>query len=261
MDPETSKNPPAVADPRVPETAPQGVPRRSSAWAWVAVVCILVAGVLFVVVWSSNFAARTIRKTGSVLADVASAFRRGTITMSFASYATTIQATHYLQFATLRQREVFTRTDEARTGFGYIPLPDVVVEARAPVEYTYFLDLNAPWQFIVEGNVIFVLAPDIQFNKPAVDVSAIDYEVRKGSLIRDTTLAETNLKKSISDLAQQRARDNISLVREMGRKQTADFVEKWLMKSFSDGAHYAVKVYFPDEPAPPNLKQLTPRRE
>src|SRR5688572_24969255 len=178
MDLQTSKNP-APAPETPPESNPvPGGPRRNTAWAWVAIILILTSAALFVMVWSGNFATRTIQKTGRVMADVASAFRRGTITLSFTSYAATIQSSHYLQFATLKETEIFTRKDEARTGFGYIPLPDVVVEARAPVEYTYFLDLSAPWQFVVEGNFVYVLAPEIQFNKPAIDASAIEYEVR-----------------------------------------------------------------------------------
>ena len=37
------------------------------------------------------------------------------------------------------------------------------------------------------------------------------------------------------------------LVRENGRRQTAEFVERWLMKSFTDGKQYTVQVHFPDE--------------
>ena len=247
-----------------PASPPPAAPGARSAWAkpiaWTAIVFILVAGGLFLLIWLANFTSRTVGQAGGVLTDLASAFRRGTITTSFFSYATSIHPTHFLQFATLKQTEVFTRKDEASTGFGYIPLPDVVVEARAPVDFTYYLDLNAPWQMIIEGNVLHVLAPPIRHNKPAVDASEIQYDIRKGSLIRDTASAEANLKKSISELAEQRARENVPLVKEIGRKQTAEFVEKWLMKSFSDGPRYTVKVYFPGEPAP--VKRAVPvRRE
>jgi len=34
---------------------------------------------------------------------------------------------------------------------GALALPDVVVEARAPVAYTYFLDLDMEWRFRLEG--------------------------------------------------------------------------------------------------------------
>ena len=127
-------------------------------------------------------------------------------------------------------------------------LPDVVVEARAPVEYTYYLDLNGKWQFDLRDNVVYVFAPPIKFNKPAVDASAITYEVRKGGI--KTAEAQDTLKKSITRLVSLRARENIPLVRETGRKQTTEFVEHWLMKSFTDGKQYPVKVYFPDEPRP-----------
>jgi hypothetical protein len=189
-----------------------------------------------------------IDRAGQTLANVAAAFNRGTITTSFVSYATTITNTTYLQFATLKQMEIFTRTEEPSTGFGYIPLPDVIVEARAPVEYTYYLDFNAKWQFLLQDNVIYVIAPAIRYNKPALDASKLNYEVKKGYL--KTADAQESLKQSITGLIVLRAKENIQLIRETGRKQTADFVEKWLSKSFTDGKQYPVKVYFPDEPLP-----------
>jgi len=42
----------------------------------------------------------------------------------------------------------------------------------------------------------------------------------------------------------------VPLVRENGRRQTTEFIEKWLLKSFTDGKQYPVKVFFPDEPVP-----------
>src|SRR5262245_40449915 len=52
------------------------------------------------------------------LVSVAAAFRQGTVTTSFATYATTVEGTHRLQFATLRQQEAFTRTDSASILWG-----------------------------------------------------------------------------------------------------------------------------------------------
>jgi hypothetical protein len=197
-------------------------------------------------------AGKVVEKTGKALADVASAFRQGTIRTEFLSYATTVTNQHYLQFATLKQNEIFTRSESATTGFGYIPLPDVVVEARAPVETTYYLDLNAKWDFVLKGNVVHVLAPPIRFNKPSVDASAITYEVKKGYL--KTAEATENLKKSISSLAMLKAKENASLVRENGRRQTAEFVERWLLKGFTDGKQYSVKVLFADEKPPEDIR-------
>jgi hypothetical protein len=210
---------------------------------WVAIVFIIVGGSLYVFKSCRDVPLDLIRQSGKALADVASVFKRGSATTSFVSYATTISNHHFLQFSTLRQTEIFKR-EEPGTVLGYPLLPDVIVEARAPVEYTYYLDLNDRWRFDLRDNVVYVFAPSIKFNKPAVDVSAISYEVKKGVA---SAGVQENLKKSLSGLVAMRARENIPLIRENGRKQTAEFVEKWLMNSFTDGKRYPVKVFFPGE--------------
>jgi uncharacterized protein YqiB (DUF1249 family) len=188
---------------------------------------------------------------GQALATVAAAFNQGTMTTAFVSYATTVTNTLRLQVATLRQMEVFTRTQQTATAFGYVPLPEVVVEARAPVDYSYYVDLNGPWRFVLEGNRLQVFAPPLQFNTPAVDPSAITYEVRKGYF--KTAEATEQLKRSIATLVKLRARENMELVRPHAREQITAFVERWLVRAYADGRDYAVKVYFADEkpPAPP----------
>jgi hypothetical protein len=226
---------------------------------WLVVIGIVALNVMLVLRSCRNLPGETldkagqmVEKAGKALADVASAFRQGTIRTEFVSYATTVTNQHYLQFATLKQAEIFTRSESTTTGFGYIPLPEVVVEARAPVETTYYLDLNAKWDFVLKDNVIYVFAPSIHYNKPSVDASAITYEVKKGYL--KTAEALENLKLSVTSLATLKAKENIPLVRENGRRQTTEFVERWLMKSFTDGKKYSVKVYFPDEKPPEDIR-------
>lgn len=192
-------------------------------------------------------AGKVVEQVGQQAQRVAAAFKQGTITTTFTSYATSLSGSQYLQFATLAQMEIFTRKDESSMAFGYIPLPDVIVEATAPVSYTYYLNLNAQWDFQVHDGVLWVTAPDIKFNKPAVDASRITYEVKKNSLIRNTSEAVENLKDSITWLSIKKAQSNIGLVRETGRHQTETFVHNWLVKTFTDGKDYPVKVVFRDE--------------
>ena len=226
------------------------------AWpiAWMVSVFLLVAAGVFVFKSCRDMPGEAIDKAGVAadkigkrLAEVAAAFNQGTITTTFTSYATSVSGSQFLQFATLAQEERFQRTDQASTGFGYIPLPDIIVEANAPVTYTYYLDLNDKWEFKLKGGAITVIAPNIKFNKPAVDASRITYEVKKDSLIRDTHLAMEGLKRSITSMANQKAQDNIGLVRETGRKQTEAFVRDWLARSFADGKNYPVSVRFRNE--------------
>jgi hypothetical protein len=191
------------------------------------------------------------------LKSVAEGFRTGTVTTSFASYATEVSGTTFLQFATLRQVEVFERKDTSSLLWGQLALPDVVVEARAPVEYTYYLDLNKPWILKLEGETILVAAPPIEFNTPALDTSALHFEVREGSVFRDETAVVEQLRHGLSDLAKVRARQHVALVRETGRRRTEQFVETWLSRAFSDGARHRAKVSFPDEvPSVPSVPPL-----
>src|SRR5262245_61602073 len=154
-----------------------GAPAKNP-WAvpvmWMVIVLSLLGSGLYVFKSCRELPGETIEKAGKVVATagqqlqkVAAAFKQGSITTTFTSYATTISGSQYLQFATLSQREVFTRKDESSLAFGYIPLPDVIVEATAPISYTYYLDLNARWDFVLRDGVIIVTAPDIKYNRPA----------------------------------------------------------------------------------------------
>jgi hypothetical protein len=233
-------------------------PRGHNAWAWpvtwMVTAALLVGGSLYVFKSCRDLPGITLDKTGKLAETigqqaqkVAAAFKQGTINTTFTSYATSLTGSQYLQFATLNQKEVFTRTDESSLLFGYIPLPDVIVEAAAPVTYTYYLDLNAPWEFVLRDGVIWVTAPDIKFNKPALDVSRITYEVKKDSHFRSTSEAMENLRNSMTWMCYKKAQANIDLVRETGRTQTETFVENWLARSFADGKKFPVKVRFRHE--------------
>ena len=253
-----------MSAPAEPESTPSAPPAaaaqraKNMLWAMVLFIVALNSVLLFKTCLSTP--ERVVDKTGQWLTNLAGAFQQGRITTEFISYATTVEGNHRLQFATLKQKEVFTRTDESSTAFGYVPLPDLVVEARAPVEYTYFLDLKEPWKLVLQDGVLRVYAPAIRFNTPAVDASVITYEVRKDSVLRNTTAAMETLKKSITSLTRQRAQDNIGLVRETGRRQVEEFVEKWLARTFTDGKKHSVKVYFPDESPVLELRPMEPPR-
>ena len=156
---------------------------------------------------------------------MAAAFRTGTVTTTFRSYATEVTGTTRLQFAELRQEELFERRDTEAVLWGALALPDVVVEARAPVTYTYFLDLDKEWRFRLEGRDVLVVVPPVEWNRPAVDVSALRYVVREGSVFRDEQVALDRLRSELTPLLDRRARQHVPLVREAGRRKVEAFVE------------------------------------
>ncbi len=227
------------------------------ALAVVAGLAILVAGLVAVLVLRSagKVGERVVSAGKDMLAEVeeiARAFRTGTITTTFISYATQVSGSNYLQFATLDQVELFQRTDSATALWGRLDLPDVVVEATAEVQYTYYLDLNGRWSLELDGDRIRVIAPEIQFNRPALDPSTLSYEIRQDSVLRDADVAVEKLRSGLSTMSQKRAVDNIPLVREIGRRKTEEFVANWLFRDFGESAQrYDVRVVFADEVASP----------
>ena len=236
-----------------PQTQPPA-PKSTTAWAvataLVAIVAILVGAGLYIFRSLREIPAEALSGTREILQDigeVAAAFKQGMIETTFISYAATVSGSSRLQFATLRQIEVFTRTDQASVLWGQLELPPVVVSATAPVQYTAYLDLDERWEFVLEGRTLYVLAPRIRFNKPAIDASRIRYEVREGSLLRDEELAIEKLKEGLTAMSFARAREHVSLVRETGRRRTEEFVANWLAQAFGDGGEYHVEVFFADE--------------
>jgi len=194
---------------------------------------------------------RTIRDTAAAvsegLARLAAAIRTRTITTTFASTATTIRGTKRLQVAELSQVEVVERRDATEL-FG-VPLPDVVVSARAPVTFTYFLDLDGRWDFDLTGRTVAVLAPALAWNPPSVDVSKLAIVKTETSILRDEDPVVEELRASLTAIFRQRARQNVPLVRETARRQAEEFVRSWLLRAYGVPADVRVVVRFRGEPA------------
>jgi len=225
-------------------------------WAFaaaaVAIVAILAGGALYVFRSARALPGEVVEGGRQALRDlreVAAAFRTGTVTTTFRGYAAEVSGTTRLQFAELRQEEAFERRDREAVLWGALALPDVVVEARAPVTYVYFLDLDKQWRFRLEGREVLVVVPPVEWNRPAVDVSALRFTVREGSVLRDEQIALDRLRSELTPLLDRRARQHVPLVREAGRRKVEAFVETWLVERFADGRGYRARVLFGDEPA------------
>lgn len=236
-----------------------------SRWPWavaaVAVVAIVTAGVLSVLHSARRLPGDLVdsgRQALRQLGEVAAAFRTGTVTTSFRSDAARLRGTTRLQFAELKQLESFERRDAESLLWGTLALPDVVVEARAPVTYGYYVDLEKEWRFRLEGRQVQVVAPAVEWGPPAVDVSALRYEVRAGSVLRDEAIVQERLRSELTALAQMRARAHLPLVREAGRRKVEAFVENWLVQRFGDGGEYRARVRFADEPELPQPPSVPP---
>jgi hypothetical protein len=232
-----------------------GRPGAHAAWALAAAVTavalIVTGGALYVFRSARGLPAEVAesgRRALGELREVAAAFRTGTVTTSFRGDATSVAGATRLQFAELRQEETFERRDAAAVLWGALALPDVVVEARVPVSYTYFLDLETEWRFRLEPGLVHVTAPVVEWNRPAPDVSALRVSVREGSVLRDEQLVLDRLRAELTPLLERRAGAHVPLVRETGRGKVEAFVETWLVQRFADGKAYRARVVFADEP-------------
>lgn len=194
---------------------------------------------------------RTIRDTAAAVSDglskLAAAIRSRSITTTFASTATEIRGTTRLQVAELKQVEVVERRDAMQL-FG-VSLPDVVVSARAPVTFTYTLDLEGKWDFDLTERTVTVLAPELRWNSPAVDVSRLTITKTESSILRDEDPVVEEVRASLTGILLQRARQNVPLVRETARRQAEAFVRSWLLRAYGVPEDVRVVVRFRGEPA------------
>lgn len=241
-------------------TAERPLHRNPVAWlaGLVALLIVVVAGGAWYAAHVLRELPRAAGAQGRALVrevvDLARGFKTGTVQRRFAAYTTSLQGTTYLQVATLKQVQSFELEDRTAVLWGTVELPPVVVRATAPVDYTYFVDLHGTWQLRLREAVpgqrtgsVLVLAPVLRFNKPAVDISRMRWQVVQGSLLRDEAAVQQQLRREITGRSAIQAAANLPLVRETARAQVARFVREWLLRGYPDAERYEVEVFFADE--------------
>src|SRR5262245_39196701 len=102
--------------PVLPASPSPGSAQTKNTWAK-PTLAILVVGVIglnaALFIHSCRKApGEVVEKAGRALAEVAAAFKQGRVTTEFISYATSLTNQQRLQFATLKQHELFTRKEE-----------------------------------------------------------------------------------------------------------------------------------------------------
>jgi len=181
------------------------------------------------------------------IGELARGFKTGTVSRRFQVYNTRLEGTNYLQVATLQQQQTYEVEDHEAVLWGTVDLPPVVVRATFPVSYTYYVDLQGKWQLELRGRRVVVLAPPLRFNKPAIDVSRLRWQIVRGSILRDEQPVFTRLRHELTGRATMQAHANIPVVRDTARQQVARFVRNWLLQTYADAGEYSVEVYFQDE--------------
>ena len=161
-----------------PAPPPPRGPSRGGGWA-IAMVFLTIACLVLpiLLIKSAMTRVRSIGGTAEsaliAVRHLADGFRTGEVETTLRSYGAQVRGTERFQFAELRQLESFERKDSTSLAWGTIPLPDVVVEARGAVVYTYVLDLKKRWDLKLADKVVEVTAPAPEFSPPALDPSTL----------------------------------------------------------------------------------------
>lgn len=241
-----------------PATPSPKAPRKSSGASWAVAMALLGIACLVLPIVLIRTAMTRVRSLGGTaesaliaIRKIGEGFETGTVETVLRSYATSVRGVSRLQFAELRQTESFERTDSTALAWGALPLPDVVVEARGNVVYSYVLDFQKRWDLKYGDGRVDVLAPAPEFTPPALDPSSLVFEVKKGSMLRDEEAVRASLQAGLTGLLAERARAHVSLVRETGRKATEEFVKNFLVSQYDDAVNVSVHVRFADEAAAP----------
>ncbi len=230
------------------ETNPEQPPKNQpivvkTTWAKaisrIGVTAIIVPGLVFIIIYFLNFTGKAFKATDKAISDrmdeisnIASAFKTGSVITEFTSYATKIRANNYLQVAQLETVESFSKSETTKHAWDLIKF-SAEVEIRAPVEYTFYLDLleKEAWKFELQNEEailknqeenlfrvpeIVVRAPGIQWNKPAIDISEMKVWENK-SIGIDEDKMRNELQKEITAICNERAKEKVNLVREIAR--------------------------------------------
>ena len=176
---------------------------------------------------------------------ITSSFSSETYKNEFISYMTQVKGVSRFQVAELDQIEILTQQSRKKVLWNRLELPPIVVSLQVPVHYVYTVDLKKDWVFTMDENTLRVIVPDIEFNPPAADVSAMKFKVQKASLFRNEEALKSSLQRKLSPYLNERAKEQVSLVKETARRQIRESIESWVTSKLEEAE--AVNIVFASE--------------
>ena len=180
-----------------------------------------------------------------------SSFSQEKLKTSFVSYVNSVRGVKKIQLAEIQSLEVIERESKFSLFWNMIEMPDVVVQAKIPVFYSYYVDLDEPLTFSHRQGELWVEAPALRANPPAADVSAITYEVKKGSIFRNPKPVIEEVRQKITPLLNESAEQKKSLVIESAKQQLEDIIQLWISQNpeFRSQIH-SIRIQFSEALTP-----------
>ncbi len=213
----------------------------------ISVVAILVLGVLLGVDSLRKGVEGTAKAVAKPVDRLLDKFFNTELAMSIKFYARDETNVSHLQFAVVDDYAKFDLTAEKSV---LLKTFNARVSLEGPVQFIYYLDFDDEWRFLRDDRTLYVVVPDIRYNKPSLSWSRAKWRVEESSAAIDEDKLQDNLRQEVDYRLRQSAKRGLPSVRSNCREQVAEFVRKWLRKSFDDGAEYGVRILFRDEPVP-----------
>ena len=249
------------------QTEKRGLKLSTKVLILIGVVTIALGGLFFnASKYIADKSDKQIDKIVELIRQMIESFKKEEIVREYKTYATEIKGTNRLQAATLKTQETFTRTENLGYIWGLLKF-SASVEISAPVEYTLYLELNDGWKFLINdpGTTeitaldVYVIAPPIQANAPAIHVS--EWQIKDGetSMFIDEGEVKNNLIRELETICQGQIRGKIDEVRETVRGEVSTFVTTWFVENrFKDSPinPRVAGVYFEDEALPQHVAAL-----
>ncbi len=174
------------------------------------------------------------------------------ITQTFIGYTEQIKKVQHLLLLKITRNE--TDRKEYKFSHPWImngkTLSSSLMEVRAPVTFSYYVNMKDPWKIICEGETLTIIAPKIQVEEPATDLSRLETHIDSGKLIFNETAKLEELRKQFyTDMIKKaKSREYMDSVREDARRSLAEFANGWIIAELTK--KYPVKyisVRFEDE--------------
>lgn len=200
------------------------------------------AGVLLIIGLSAGF---LYQQVNNYLTDLPKTIQVvETVETSLKTHLFEMSGSKKMVLATLKHYEIFEKKSEMTLFNNRLKLPDIIVRASMPVEYNYFVEFDQRWDITTSENSMTVIAPGLQALRPSVNISEIEFEVKKGSFFRRDSLVSEELRQELDTLLGESAQGHLPSIREVARLELKELIELWSIKSESN---LEIKVFFADE--------------
>ena len=131
-------------------------------------------------------------------------------------------------------------------------LPTTTVQAKAPVEYNYYVDMKGKWSLILEQGVLHVAAPPLQLMAPSVDTGKIETFSSGNYWHPVKTYKESeNLRGSLFQKAKENGMspDALALATPVAMKGLEDFILGWWRDNQRRSELKSISISFGGAPA------------